>query len=60
MQLSYCIKDYAAFVNAENLLPARSDQLLTTLLVPNSLHPLEGRRKVEGESPYWHDLTTQH
>ncbi len=43
------IKDYIAFINTENVLAKDSDQLKTTLLVPNSLHPLEGRRKIEGK-----------
>lgn len=42
------LKDYLEFVNEENQLPSSSSTLATTLLMPNSLQPLEGKRKLEG------------
>jgi hypothetical protein len=51
------LKEYIGFVNTENLLPAESVQLTTTLLIPNSLRPVEGRRKLEGRIFYYWLLT---
>lgn len=42
------VEAYLEFVNQENLCSPTSTSLATTLLVPNSLRPLEGKRKLEG------------